>query len=243
MLLAVLAGCYYLSENYTPPPKSARMFPDTPPAAATLYALTGILFASFIMGRIPPLWRSYSKYMTVVPAYPYALSIIGATFRHDTFKHLLSNVVSLWLFGLMLHDDVGRGTFLAIYLSSGVLGAYASLAYNVATKQWMAYVFGASGSVLGVAAAACTLHPNAKMHIFGYDIPISAWVFLALFGGLELSAAMSRMTTTIDHAGHLGGIVMGMAAAGALRAQQQRSSEMQRVENLPELANEAGEDS
>ncbi|KXT04240.1 hypothetical protein AC578_7953 [Pseudocercospora eumusae] len=244
VLLAVLAGCYYLSENYTPPPKSARVFPDSPPAVATLYALTGILFASFIMGRIPPFWRSYNKYMTVVPAYPHALSIIGATFRHDTFKHLLSNVISLWLFGLMLHDDVGRGTFLAIYLSSGVLGSYASLAYNVAIKQWAAYVFGASGSVLGVAAAACTLHPNAKMNIFGYDIPISAWVFLAIFGGLELSAAISRMKTTIDHAGHLGGIAMGMAAAGALRlrAQQQRSADMQRVDNPSELANKAGED-
>ncbi|KAF2171489.1 hypothetical protein M409DRAFT_18606 [Zasmidium cellare ATCC 36951] len=222
VLLLVLGGCYYLSENYTPPPRSARIWPDTPPAVATIGALTSVLLWTFIMGRIPPLWRTYSKYMTLVPAYPYAVSLVGALFRHDTVAHLASNLVCLWVFGLLLHEDVGRGTFLAIYLASGVFGAYSSLIYNVFRKEFSAYILGSSGCVLGVFAAACALRPNGTIRVAGYDIPIAAWVFLALFGAAEAIAAIRGMKTRIDHAGHVGGILMGVASALYLRQKSQQ---------------------
>ncbi|EME49334.1 hypothetical protein DOTSEDRAFT_119409 [Dothistroma septosporum NZE10] len=217
VLLVVLTGCYYLSKNYTPPPKSARVWPDTAPSAATLYALTGVLIAAFCLGRVPIFWRTYSKYLTLVPAFPNAISVIGATLRHDTFKHLAGNLISLWLFGLLLHEDVGRGTFLAIYIAAGATGGFASLALNVYREQWMAYIFGCSGSVLGVTAAACTLRPNGTIRAFGYDIPISAWGFLALYSAAEAYAAIRGLATTIDHAGHLGGVVFGVLAGMWLR--------------------------
>ena len=217
VLLLVLSACYYLHENYTPPPKSARLWPDTPPSVTTLCALTGVLLAAFAFGRVPPLWRSYSKYMTVVPAYPYALGLLGASLRHDTVVHLASNLASLWLFGLLLHEDVGRGTFLAIYFASGALGGFTSLTYNVLRQNWMAYIFGSSGCVLGVVAAACTLRPNGTIKAFGYDIPIAAWVFLALFAGAEAVAVVRGIKTSIDHSGHLGGMLGGLATGLYLR--------------------------
>lgn len=220
--LLVLAGCYYLSENYTPPPKSARVWPDTAPSAATLWAVTGVLVAGFIMGRMPPLWRAYSKYMTLVTAYPNSLSVIGAIFRHDTVAHLGWNLLTLWFIGLSLHENVGRGTFLAIFLATGTAGAFASLAVNVLRQQWTAYIFGCSGSVLGVFAALCTLRPNSTISVFGYDVPIAAWVFLALFGSLEAIAIVRRLPTAIDHVGHLGGMVTGFGAGLWMRQKVRR---------------------
>ncbi|KAI5369156.1 Putative peptidase S54, rhomboid domain, Rhomboid-like superfamily [Septoria linicola] len=217
VLMLVLGGCWYLHENYTPPPTSARIWPDTPPAVATLGAITGLLATTFILGRLPPLWRTFNKYMTCSPAYPYPLSLIGACFRHDTVLHLTSNVITLWVFGLFLHEEVGRGTFLAIYLASGVTGTYASLVYNVLRKQWMVYVLGASNSVLGVTAAICTLRPTGSIEIFGYKIPVYAWMYLALISVTEVVAAVKALKTTIDHAGHVGGIIFGGASAFALR--------------------------
>ncbi|CAK1355663.1 Rhomboid protein 1, mitochondrial [Cercospora beticola] len=219
MLLLVLAGCWYLHENYTPPPTSARLWPETPPAAATLWGITGLLAMSFFLGRLPPLWKTYNKYMTCSPAYPYALSLIGACFRHDSIYHLASNVITLWLFGLFLHEEVGRGTFLAIYLASGVTGTYTSLVYNVLRKQWMVYILGASNSVLGVTAAICTLRPTGSIEIFGYKIPVYAWMYLALISASETVAALRAFKTTLDHTGHVGGIIAGGAAAFALRYQ------------------------
>lgn len=240
VLCLVLAGCYYLSENYTPPPRSARMWPDTPPAVATIGTITGVLLMTFILGRFPPLWRTYSKYMTLVPAYPYAGSLVGALFRHDTVSHLASNVISLWIFGLLLHEDVGRGTFLAIYLASGVFGAYSSLLYNVFRKEFSTYILGSSGCVLGVFAATCTLRPNGTIRVAGYDIPIAAWVFLALFGAAELFAAVRGMKTRIDHAGHVGGILMGVASAAYLR--QKAKGQTIEQSSLEQVAEKVKED-
>lgn len=217
VLLLVLFGCYYLSENYTPPPTSARIWPGTPPSVATLTTITGLLTASFIMGRIPPLWRFYSKYMTIVPAYPFAISIIGALFRHDRFGHLAANVFQLWAFGLFLHEQIGRGNFVALYLASGAFGAYSALAYNVMRKNWTAYILGSSGCMVGLIAGTCTINPNARLKAFGYEIPIAPWVFLAVFGLAEGSAIAFAAKTTIDHAGHIGGLLVGAAAGMRMR--------------------------
>lgn len=227
LTLAVVGLCVFLSDNYAPPPKSARIWPDTPPAVATIGALTAVLCAGFVLGRLPFLWRTFSKYGTIVPAYPYAISLLGAGFRHDTLVHLASNLVSLWLFGLMLHEDVGRGTFLAIYFGAGMIGGYSSLLYNVLNNQWLSYIFGSSGCVLGVVGAACALHPYGKISILGYDVPIAAWAFLAAYAGFELVAAVRMRKTTIDHAGHIGGLAGGVGAALYLRQRTDTRDRMQ----------------
>ncbi|KAK5120477.1 hypothetical protein LTR85_006132 [Meristemomyces frigidus] len=219
LTLTVLALCLLLSNTYTPPPKSARLWPDTPPAVATLTTLTGLLILAFVASRLPPVWRTLNKYFTIVPAYPYALSLVGAAFRHDTLTHLTSNLLALWLFGLLLHDDVGRGTFLAIFLASSCTGGLAALAYNVLRKEWMTYIFGSSGGVLGVAAAACTIHPNRNVRVAGYEVPIAAWVVVGLFGVGEAVAAVRGVKTTIDHAGHLGGLLGGVGTGWYVRQQ------------------------
>ncbi|KAM3418482.1 hypothetical protein BST61_g4463 [Cercospora zeina] len=245
VLLLVLAGCWYLHQNYTPPPTPARLWPDTPPAVATLWGVTGLLVATFFLGRLPPLWRTYNKYMASSPSYPYALSLIGACFRHDQFWHLASNVITLWLFGLFLHEEVGRGTFLAIYLASGVTGIFTSLVYHVLRKQWMVYVIGASSSVMGVTAAICTLKPTGSIEVFGYKIPVYAWMYLALIGVTETAAAFRALKTTMDHAGHVGGMISGGAAAFALRyhaAQNRLAGEQNVVQMVQKDAKEvAGE--
>lgn len=227
LLFALIAvgGCIYLSDNYTPPPKSARMYPDTPPAVATITALATTICAMFVLGRLPMFWRTSSKYFTIVPAYPYAASLLGAAFRHDTARHLLGNIVTLWIFGISLHEEVGRGTFLAIFLGSSVLGGYSSLLYNVLRKQWMAYIHGSSGGILGIVGASCFLKPEGSLKIFGYDVRFSAWILGAFWGIAELVAAVRMRKTNIDHAGHVGGMITGAAAAAYLkwRAQNDQS--------------------
>lgn len=230
-LLAILWLAAFLSSNYTPPPKEARIFPDTPPSVATLLALTATLGIFFLANRIPPLWRTYSKFFTLVPAYPYAASILGATFRHDTVAHLATNTATLWLMGLLLHEYVGRGTFLAVFLASGATGGFTSLVYNVLMRRWGVYVFGCSGAVLGVAAAVCTFRPNGRVVVGGVEVPVAAWVWLALWGGLEVVAAWRFPRIGVDHAGHVGGLIGGFACAMWLRAKAREESEDSKEEN------------
>jgi rhomboid-like protein len=221
LALFTLTGLVILSDQYTPPSKSARIFPDYPPAVSTLGAITAITLTTFILSRLPFFWRANSKFFCIVPAYPYAVSLLGAAWRHDTISHLAANLATLWLFGLSLHEDVGRGTFLAIFLGAGVFGGWVSLVRNVATKQWMTYSFGSSGGVLGVAAAACVLRPNGAVSVWGVEVPLVAWMLVGLYTAGELFGMLRlRRKTTTDHAGHLGGLLAGVAAAYHVKQQQ-----------------------
>ena len=78
-------------------------------------------------------------------------------------------------------------------------------------------MFGSSGCVLGVVAATCVLHPNRTIRVGGYEVPVAVWVFLALYGVAETVAAVRMGRTTIDHSGHLGGLVAGFVAAVLVR--------------------------
>jgi rhomboid-like protein len=221
LALFTLTGLVILSDQYTPPSMSARIFPDYPPAVSTLGAITAITLTTFIFSRLPFFWRANSKFFCIVPAYPYAVSLLGAAWRHDTVSHLAANLATLWLFGLSLHEDVGRGTFLAIFLGAGAFGGWVSLVRNVATKQWMTYSFGSSGGVLGVAAAACVLRPNGAVSVWGVEVPLVAWMLVGLYTAGELFGMLRlRRKTTTDHAGHLGGLLAGVAAAYHVKQQQ-----------------------
>ncbi|KAG9568943.1 rhomboid-domain-containing protein, partial [Aureobasidium melanogenum] len=219
VLLAVLAGCWMLEETYNPPPKSARMFPDVPPAIATLGAITAINLAVFIAWRIPPLWRTMNKTFQVTAAYPFAIGTLGAQFSHQGFRHLFVNMVMLWPFGWILHDDVGRGTFLAIYLACGTVGTYGSLAFNVLAKRWMNYSFGSSTAVIGTMAAACLVRANNNVTVLGYEIPdITGLTVLGMIAGFEILRAWRGKNTKIDYPGHLSGLATGVLAGFYVRS-------------------------
>lgn len=232
LTLAVLALAYFLHANYVPPPKSARMFPDTPPAVATLGALTAAYVAVFVAWRMPPLWRFMNRTFTVAPAYPYTASVFFAQFGHQQVKHLFMNMVYFWPFGLMLHEDVGRGTFLAIALGAGCFGTYSSLVWNAATKQWMTYIFGASTAGWAVIASTCLLRSEQDVKIAGYDTPITGMMILGVLVGLEVLNARFKPLGNVDHAGHFGGMAAGMLAAWVVRREKggNREGEMMRVE-------------
>jgi rhomboid-like protein len=54
-----------------------------------------------------------------------------------------------------VHDDIGRGNFLALYFSSGVIASFTSLSSYVFRNFLVTSSLGASGAVAGVIAAYC----------------------------------------------------------------------------------------
>ncbi len=127
----------------------------------------------------------------------------SSSFIHDGFRHLLVNMWALLLMGHWAERLFGNGFYLWIYGFSGLGSSLASLAWNTEMVS-----VGASGAILGVYGA-----------MLGY---------LWRQGGTLPRAIMSRVTTTvvltcclpllqkvlpisIDHAGHAGGFVGGVA--------------------------------
>lgn len=143
---------------YTPPPRKARIWPDIPPAAATVLVLIGMNALVTLAWHVVPLQRLLFRYFINVPGYPSAFAIIGCIFSHQYFGHMGMNMLVLWLFGTKLHDDIGRGQFLAIYMACGVLGSFGSLTAHVLTSTFRSGALGASGAVSGMIAAWCVVN-------------------------------------------------------------------------------------
>ncbi|KAI9839863.1 MAG: hypothetical protein M1819_000055 [Sarea resinae] len=156
--VVVVSLCLVLSTSYTPPPRSARLWPDLPPAAATVLGLILANTFIFVLWRVPPAWHFLNKYFMSVPGWPVALSNIGNVFSHQQIGHLAMNMAMLWYIGTKLHDDTNRATFLSIYLSSGVLASLFSLSSHVLRNNFVTSSLGASGAIAGIVAAWCLLN-------------------------------------------------------------------------------------
>ena len=99
--LIVIGASILFAQNYIPPPRQARLFPDTPPAAATVQTLIFINIAAFMMWKTPPLWRFMNRYCLLITAFPKWESILGNVFSHQVFSHLAVNMLGLWFAGTL----------------------------------------------------------------------------------------------------------------------------------------------
>ena len=99
VMVAVVTLAVVFAQHYTQPPREARLWPDLPPAAATVITLIGVNVGIFVLWRLPPFWRLLNRNFLVVPAYPYSMSMLTACFSHQEFTHLLSNIIPLWFIG------------------------------------------------------------------------------------------------------------------------------------------------
>ncbi|KAM5466518.1 putative rhomboid protease [Microsporum audouinii] len=159
-VVALTVGlCYLYSETYEEPRREQRMWPDIKPAAATVVALVGLNLGVFVLWKfVPPAWRLLNKYFVSVPYYPHAASVIGSVFSHQQFRHLGSNMLILWFVGMRLHEEIGRGDFIAAYLSSGAFATFGSFAIRVLSNHLSVSSLGASGAISGIVAMWCVLH-------------------------------------------------------------------------------------
>ena len=155
---AVVGLSVLFAHYYTPPPKKARLWPEIPPAAATTLVLIGMNVLICLAWRIVPLQRYLFRNFMTVPGYPRVFTLIGNTFSHQAPWHLTLNMLVLWVFGTRLHDDIGRGPFLATYMSCAALSSFASLTCYVLTNSLGSGALGASGVIAGLMATWCVVN-------------------------------------------------------------------------------------
>ena len=113
LVVTVVALSLLFAQNYTPPSKNARLWPDLPPAAATIISIIGLNVLIFLLWRIPPLWAFMNRNFLIVPVYPHATAMLGAPFSHQEFSHLFANCCFLWLVGsrgMLIPSPPGRSS-------------------------------------------------------------------------------------------------------------------------------------
>ncbi|KAJ2979669.1 hypothetical protein NUW58_g7147 [Xylaria curta] len=199
---------------YQAPPPSQRLWPNISPATATCLGLIAANVAVWALWKFPPAWAFLNKYMVLLAATPRPLQIIGAMFSHHSFAHLVGNMCFLWFFGTRMHDEIGRGGFLALYLSSGAVGFAASLANLVLWRGLNSASLGASGGIYGLVTAFFWMHKFDEFKVLGYPPdPISGpqgLGFIGLILGIHLVPMFLKHTTSIDMVSHFGGMVAGV---------------------------------
>jgi membrane associated rhomboid family serine protease len=139
--------------------------------------------------------------------------LVTSAFLHADLNHLLTNMVTLWLFGRILELYVGPWEFLLIYFASIVGGDLLSLWLH-RNHEYRSY--GASGGVCGVVFSYIALFPTRTIlaHLI---IPIPAWAYGILFL-IGSFVALRRQADNIGHDAHIGGAVIGLWTTGALQS-------------------------
>jgi len=139
---------------------------------------------------------------------PWQLVTYG--FLHDTGSlfHLLFNMLALGMFGADVERVWGRNRFLTYYftcvLSAGVTQLL--VAYWVGSDT---PTIGASGGVFGLLLAFAMMYPHRTILLIFPPIPLPAWLFVTLYGLLELYLGVTGMESSVAHFAHLGGMLGG----------------------------------
>jgi membrane associated rhomboid family serine protease len=127
--------------------------------------------------------------------------LITALFVHFSLLHLLLNVWALWNAGRLTERLYGTGSFLFLYLASGLLGSLASVAWlpsNVSA--------GASGAIFGILGAqlAFLAHRDSRIppQVFR-----AHWLSTLLF--VLFNLIQGALSPGIDNAAHVGGLLGG----------------------------------
>ncbi len=188
----------------------SRRFLATPLLIDFCLLVFGLMVASGVSasdptGRELVRWGSNVSGLTL-HGQPWRL--LSCLFVHAGLSHLLLNMFSLWLLGLLVEDRVGPLRLLLVYLACGVVGSLASLWWHTDGINSV----GASGAVFGLYGLLLVLLVSKKLVLDKSDR--RAMLGLVLY--LVFSNLLSGLTGNIDNAAHLGGLATGLFVAGPL---------------------------
>lgn len=129
--------------------------------------------------------------------------------------HLIFNMLWLWMLGPVVEPLLGKSRYLMLYIASGVTGGALFLlfeAYGIGGVDPRAILVGASGSILGVMAAAVCVAPRMPIRFWFPPITVHLWVLFLVAIVLALLAIRTWSDNAGGEAAHLGGAAAGLLA-------------------------------
>jgi membrane associated rhomboid family serine protease len=127
-------------------------------------------------------------------------------FLHDGIAHLALNMFALWMFGRDCEDALGARRYLLLYLAAVLSAAAVQVAVGTLTHSGAATI-GASGGVFGVLLTFAVLYPRRRIMLLIPPIPMPAWLFVTLYGLVELGNGVLGTNAGVAHFAHLGGMI------------------------------------
>jgi membrane associated rhomboid family serine protease len=198
-----------------------------PPATrALLFINVAVFAAQLLTGDL--LLRPFALWPPASPQFPGAPSfqvwqLLTYGFLHGGLTHLFFNMFALYMFGGEIERLLGTKHYVVYYLAC-VIGA-AVAQYVVVSNMEMQPIptVGASGGVFGLLLAFGMAYPQRRIMLLFPPIPMPAWLFVTLYGLLELYLGVTGSGQGVAHFAHLGGMVAGYALLVYWRGQARQA--------------------
>jgi membrane associated rhomboid family serine protease len=134
--------------------------------------------------------------------------VVTYAFLHANWMHIFFNMFALYMFGTQLELEWGSRRFVVYYFAS-VLAAAATELLVLTQSQVVEPVIGASGGVFGLLLGFAWFFPRQRLMLLFPPIPMPAWLFVTLYGVLELVLGVTGAQDSVAHFAHLGGMLGG----------------------------------
>jgi membrane associated rhomboid family serine protease len=164
-------------------------------------------------------WHGYERF-GVPSLQPWQL--LSYAFLHGSGLHLFANMLALYMFGPDVERLLGSRRFLAYYLTC-VVGA--AVAQTVVTAEIYPSPYptvGASGGIFGLLLLFGMAYPRRRVMLLFPPIPMPAWLFVTVYGVMELFLGVFGSDQGVAHFAHLGGMAAGYLLLRYWRTQGRR---------------------
>lgn len=134
--------------------------------------------------------------------------VISSMFLHWDVRHLFSNMVVLYYVGEIVERRIGHIPYAVVYFLAGIAGNIFSMGYELLLEEYMISA-GASGAVFGVEGALLLLVIMHRGRLESVTAGRAAFaIAFSLYCGFT--------STNVNNAAHVGGVLMGFAAAAVI---------------------------
>jgi membrane associated rhomboid family serine protease len=138
--------------------------------------------------------------------------LVTYSFLHANFTHIFLNLFALYMFGRDVEKTLGPRRYCVLYFAAVLTAALVQLVVVSSNISDQVYpTVGASGGVFGVLLAFAYLYPHGIVTLLFPPIPMKAWLFVTLYGIIELVSGVFGTASGIAHFAHLGGMLGAFA--------------------------------
>ncbi len=191
------------------------MFPYLPPATRSLLIVNVAMFLLQYLTH-----DAFTGALALEPLGPdfHLWQLLTYAFLHGGVAHLFFNMFALYMFGGTLEQYWGGRRFLLLYFASLLAAGLTQLA-TTDLAGLEEPTIGASGAIFGLLFAFAFYFPRQRLALLFLPIPIPAWLFVTLYGLLELTLGVTGSESDVAHFAHLGGMLGGALVILTWRAQ------------------------
>ena len=195
-----------------------------PPVTRSLLIINVIMFVATLVSE-DFMIRTFAMFYPVSPLFRWWQPLTHM-FMHGGWWHILFNMYTLVMFGMVVERALGTKKFLILYFVTGLgavalhtgvewldihrLAASASpTAQTDIIDMLRTPMVGASGAIYGVLVAFAMLYPEARMTLIFPPVTLDAKWMVIIFVGIELLTGITGTQVGIAHFAHLGGALFG----------------------------------